>query len=138
MAFCSKPGPQIKCRYSQTPALPYWKVLWTEEGKKFYREKEGLGLVSKKVVRGDICFGQQARDKIVKSEEPIVVGDKKELTLYYTYKIENLAEWAKNPDIQRAFPRIVPTINGAGKTILNQALTLTSQGWEAQGLDGPS
>lgn len=103
------------------------EFLLTEEGKKFYREKEGLGLVGKKEVRGDICFGQRALDKIVKSEEPIVVGDKKELALYYTYKIENLAEWVKNPDIQRAFPGIVPTINGAGKTILNQALTLTNR-----------
>ena len=104
----------------------------TDDGKKFYQEKEAAGLIGEKESRGDICFGQQALDSVIKTEGPITVGDKKEMTLYYTYKIENLADWAKNPDIQRAFPGIVPTINGAGKTTLNQNLTLTDQGWEAQ------
>ena len=104
----------------------------TDDGKKFYQEKEAQGLIGEKESRGDICFGQQALDSVIKTEGPITVGDKKEMTLYYTYKIENLADWAKNPDIQRAFPGIVPTINGVGKATLNQNLTLTDQGWEAQ------
>ena len=104
----------------------------TEDGKKYYQEKEAVGLVGDKNIRGDICFGQQALDSVIKTEGPITIGDKKEMTLYYTYKIENLADWAKNPDIQRAFPGIVPTINGVGKTTLNQNLTLTDQGWEAK------
>ena len=102
----------------------------TDDGKKFYQEKETLGSVGEKNIRGDICFGQQALDSVIKTEGPVTVGDKKEMTLYYTYKIENLADWAKNPDIQRAFPGIVPTISGAGKTTLNQNLTLTDHGWE--------
>jgi hypothetical protein len=104
----------------------------TDAGKKFYREKEALGSVGEKNIRGDICFGQQALDSVIKTEGPITVGDRKEMTLYYTYKIENLADWAKNPDIQKAFPGIVSTLNGAGKTQLNQNLTLTDQGWEAK------
>ena len=104
----------------------------TDEGKKFYREKDVVGLGPRKEALGDICFGQQALDSVVKTEGPIAVGDKKQVTLYYTYKIENLAEWARNPDIQKAFPGIVPTINAAGKTTLNQNLTLTDQGWVAQ------
>ena len=104
----------------------------TEDGKKFYQEKEVPGLIGEKESRGDICFGQQALDTVIKTEGPITVGDKKEMTLYYTYKIENLADWAKNPDIQKTFPGIVSTINGAGKTTLNQNLILTDQGWEAK------
>ena len=104
----------------------------TDDGKKFYQEKEVAGLIGQKESRGDICFGQQALDSVTKTEGPIAVGDKKEMTLYYTYRIENLADWAKNPDIQRAFPGIVPTINGVGKATLNQNLILTDQGWEAQ------
>src|SRR6202163_5042229 len=97
----------------------------TDDGKKFYQEKEVPGLIGQKESRGDICFGQQALDTVIKTEGPITIGDRKEMTLYYTYKIENLAEWAKNADIQSAFPGIVPTINGAGKTTLNQNLGLT-------------
>ena len=104
----------------------------TDDGKKFYQEKEAAGLMGQKESRGDICFGQQALDSVTKTEGPIAVGDKKEMTLYYKYKIENLADWAKNPDIQRAFPGIVPTINGVGKATLNQNLILTDRGWEAQ------
>jgi hypothetical protein len=109
----------------------------TDNGKTFYREKDRIGLDGNKQVQGDLCYGQQALDKIVKWEEPTLAGDSKEASVFYTYKIENLAEWAKNPDIQRVFPGIVSTIDGAGKTLMNQALTLTSQGWEAKGLDGP-
>jgi hypothetical protein len=104
----------------------------TDDGKKFYREKEVPGLIGEKESRGDICFGQQALDTVVRTEGPIAVGDKKEMTLYYTYKIENLADWAKSPDVQNVFPGIVSTINGAGKTTLNQNLILTDHGWEAK------
>ena len=104
----------------------------TDDGKKFYQEKDAIGLIGEKESRGDICFGQQALDSVIKTEGPITVGDRKEMTLYYTYKIKNLADWAKNPDIQKTFPGIVATINGAGKTTMNQNFTLTDQGWEAK------
>jgi hypothetical protein len=104
----------------------------TDEGKKFYREKDVVGLGPNKEALGDVCFGQQIVDKVNKTEGPIRVGDTTEATIYYTYRIDNLAEWANNPDIQRAFPGIVRTLNGVGKTTLNQALTLTKEGWEAK------
>jgi hypothetical protein len=109
----------------------------TDEGKKFYRAKQPLALVGTKGTQGDFCYGQQRLDKIVKWEVPTTVGDSKAATVFYTYKIANLADWANNPDIQKVFPGILSTINGAGTTQMNQALTLTSQGWQARGLDSP-
>ena len=109
----------------------------TEDGKKFYREKQPLALVGTKGKQGDLCFAQQALDKIVKWEGPNAAGDSKEATVFYTYRIENLADWAKNPDIQKVFPGIVSTIDGAGKTQMNQSVILTNQGWQAKGLDSP-
>jgi hypothetical protein len=109
----------------------------TDNGKTFYREKDRLGLGGNKQVQGDLCYGQQALDKIIKWEEPTAVGDTKQASVIYTYRIENLAEWAKNADIQKVFPGIVSTIDGAGKTEMNQALTLTNQGWQTKGLDNP-
>jgi hypothetical protein len=103
----------------------------TDEGKKFYREKDVVGLGPNKEALGDICFGQQTLDKVNKTEGPIKIGDTTGATIYYTYRIDNLADWANNPEIQKVFPGIVPTINGAGKTTLNQNLTLTDQGWKA-------
>ncbi len=94
-------------------------------------------MVGTKGKQGDLCFGEQALDKIVKWEGPNAAGDSKEVSVFYMYRIENLAEWAKNADVQRVFPGIVSTIDGAGKSVMNQALALTNQGWQAKGLDNP-
>jgi hypothetical protein len=109
----------------------------TDEGKKFYREKQYLGLASQKGRQGDLCYGQEVLDKIVKWEGPIELGDYKEVSVFYTYKIEDLASWMINPDVQRVFPGAVLAINGARKTVLSHALTLTNKGWESKALDGP-
>lgn len=122
-------SPPLSSRPVKTKVLRY---ELTDSGKTFFRERYRLALVGNKQVEGDLCYGQQALDKIVKGEGPTTVGDSKEASVFYTYKIDNLAEWAKNPDIQRVFPGVVSTIDGAGKTVMNQALTLTSQGWEAK------
>jgi hypothetical protein len=107
----------------------------TDNGKAFYRERDRLGLGGNKQVQGDLCYGQQALDKIVNWQGPTVAGDSKEATVFYTYGIENLADWAKNPDIQKVFPAILSTIDGAHKTVMNHALTLTDHGWETKGID---
>lgn len=104
----------------------------TGEGKKFYREKDVLGLGPNKEALGDICFGQQTLDKVSKTEGPNKIGDTTGATIYYTYRIENLADWASSPEIQKAFPGIVATVNGAGKTTVSQALVLTPEGWVAR------
>ena len=126
--------PPLSSRPVKTKVLRY---ELTDSGKTFYREKDRLGLAGNKQVQGDLCYGQQALDKIVKWQGPTAARDSKEATVFYTYRIENLADWAKNPNIQRVFPGIVSTIDGAGKTQMNQALTLTNQGWQAKGTGSP-
>ena len=130
----TKYTPPLSSRPVKTNVLRY---DLTDTGKTFYREKDRLALAGNKQVQGDLCYGQQTLEKIVKWDGPIPVGDSKEASVIYTYKIDNLAEWAKNPDVQRVFPGIISTIEGAGRTQMNQALTLTSQGWQARGLDSP-
>ena len=127
-------APPLSTRLVKARVLRY---ELTEDGKKFYREKQTLALVGTKGKQGDLCFGEQALDKIVKWEGPNAAGDSKEVSVFYMYRIENLAEWAKNADVQRVFPGIVSTIDGAGKSVMNQALALTNQGWQAKGLDNP-
>lgn len=107
----------------------------TEDGKTFYRPKQIFALLGKNGTQGDLCYGQQQLDKIIKWDGPTAVGDSKEATVFYTYKVANLAAWASKPEIQKVFSGILSTINGAGKIQMNQALTLTSQGWQAKGPD---
>jgi hypothetical protein len=121
--------PPLSSRPVKTKVL---RFELTDSGKTFYREKNRPALAGKKQVQGDLCYGQQTLDKIVKWDGPTPVGDSKEASVIYTYKIDSLAEGAKNPDVQRVFPGISSTIDGAGKTQMNQALTLTTQGWEAR------
>jgi len=104
----------------------------TDEGKKFYLEKDVVGLGPNKETLGDICFGQQALDKVSKTDGPNKIGDTTGATIYYTYRIDNLADWANNPEIQKVFPGISNTLNGVGKTTVSQALVLTAQGWVAK------
>lgn len=126
--------PPLSSRPVKTKVLRY---ELTANGKIFYREKDRLGLAGNKQVQGDLCYGQQALDKIVNWQGPTAAGDSKEATVFYTYRIENLADWATNPNIQRVFPGIVSTIDGVGKTQMNQSLILTNQGWQPKGLATP-
>ena len=52
-----------------------------------------------------------------------------------TYKVNNLANWAKKPEVQAAFPVVKSILDGAGSKESKHAIKFTSQGWEAKGLD---
>ena len=69
-------------------------------------------------------------DSIVKWTEPMTTGPSSESEVTYTYKLVNLAAWAEQPGMQRAFPDIRTTISGASKTDRIAGLQLTNKGWE--------
>lgn len=58
-----------------------------------------------------------------------------EAGITYTYKVNNLADWAKKPEVQAAFPVVKGILDGVGNKESKHAVKLTSQGWEAKGLD---
>jgi hypothetical protein len=106
----------------------------TDTGRQFYREKEVkvFGLAGpEKAMQGDLCYGKQAFDKVVKWEGPMKLGDYQEARVTYAYKIENLASWAGKSEVQQAFPNVRRQIEGAGKGESQHAVKLTSEGWEA-------
>lgn len=104
----------------------------------FVREKEATQISldgATKSIHRDLCWGQKTLDAVVKWEGPMKFGDYQEASVTYTYKIKNLANWATRPDVQAAFAGVKPLIDGAGAKELKHAVKLTSQGWEARGLD---
>lgn len=110
----------------------------TEKGKKFYREKEVESISlggPKTVMKGDLCFGQLALDKVVKWEGPMKFGDYQEAQIFYTYKINGLAEWANNSDMQASFSSVEHYVNGAKTKQDSHPVKLTNLGWEARGLN---
>jgi hypothetical protein len=110
----------------------------TEAAKPFMSEIKFAGIVPAGY-EGEpsfaLCWGKKAPDKIVKWDGPIALGSYQEVKVTYTYKIEPFAEWAKNPAVQAAFKSVKSAIDNAGKLEDYHALKLTSQGWEALGLD---
>lgn len=78
----------------------------------------------------DLCWGKRVLDKVVKWDAPMSMGDYKMTNITYTYKIANLAEWANNPEVQEAFPRIKKILDEDKESALN--VHLTSEGWEAR------
>lgn len=110
----------------------------TDAAKPFLQEREvtAFGLNgTTRVTQTDLCWGKKTLDKIVKWEGPMKFGDYQEAVITYTYKVHNVADWAKRPDVLVAFPYMKTVLDGAGSTESRHALKLTSEGWEAKGLD---
>ncbi|MGO1541437.1 MAG: hypothetical protein ACTHZI_01490 [Luteimonas sp.] len=110
----------------------------TDEGRRFFRESRSRGGFSKPnegEVRGELCYGNKALDKVVKWEGPMKLGDYQGADVKYLYKIEDLAEWAQSDDIQNAFPVVKESISGAGSKLQSHGVQLTNLGWEANGID---
>lgn len=109
---------------SATPQ-PVRRYELTDEGRKYFRQRlVGLGQA------GEFCYGQKAVDSIVKWTEPVAMGPYTQSEVTYSYKIENLAAWAQQPDMQQAFPDIRSTLQGASKPDQIAGLVLTNKGWE--------
>jgi hypothetical protein len=114
------------------------RYVLTDAAKPFARDKdvESIGLNGKTTVKQiDLCWGKKALDKIVKWEGPMKFGDYQEAGITYTYKINDTADWAKRPEVQAAFPAVKTILDGADSKESKHGIKLTSQGWEAKGLE---
>lgn len=71
------------------------------------------------------CYGQKQVDSIVKWRD-----SSSQVEVIYTYKVANLAAWAKRPEMQQAFPAITTVLSGASRDSEAAGLQLTSRGWQ--------
>lgn len=108
----------------------------TAKGKSFFQESAGSSSKSKSgEVTGELCYGRKSVDKVVKWDGPMKFGDYQEASVKYLYKIDGLADWAKSKVIQEAHPSIKSWVDGAGSSLQSHGVILTSEGWEARGID---
>lgn len=84
----------------------------TDEGEKYFRQIPGIFEKD-----GEFCYGQEVVDSIVKWTEPMTMGPSSQSEVTYTYKLVNLAAWAEQPGLQRAFPDIRTTSSEHRKQI---------------------
>ena len=71
-------------------------------------------------------------DKIDKWVGPNKDAVSQTVKVTYTYKIKDLASWAKKPEVQAVFPGLKNFIDGAGTEKQEQMLRVTNKGWEAE------
>lgn len=108
-----------------TPPQPVTRYELTAEGQKYFHQVSSpLGQT------GSFCYGQKSVDSIVKWTVPAASGGASQAEVTYTYKVANLAAWAKQPDIQRVFWDVRATVDGISKTNEVAGVQLTNQGWQ--------
>lgn len=82
-----------------------------------------------------LCWGRKSLDKVLRWADPAKVGDHEESAVIYTYKLSNVADWARKPQVKEAFPILGRTVDGEHKQKEKLYVKLTPQGWEALGLN---
>ncbi len=97
----------------------------TSEGRHYLRQvRAGLGQSA------GFCYGTKTVDSIIEWTRPSPIGSAPEIVVVYTYKVPDLAPWAKRPDVQSEFGDIRTSISGISKTHETIGLELTNKGWE--------
>jgi hypothetical protein len=117
-------APQMGALGASAPR-PVRRYVLTDKGRKYFQMKPGTFGQS-----SAFCYGQEQVDSIVKWDEPAAQDGTSITEVTYTYKFQQLADWAKQPEVEQAFPAIKSTLDQAGT---NQVVEvhLTNQGWEA-------
>ncbi|MDQ1817758.1 hypothetical protein RBA41_31105 [Massilia sp. CCM 9210] len=108
----------------------------TDEGKKFFRDEvpqhAALSGSSPKV-KGDLCYGKKSVAKVIRWDALPESGGN-EFNVRYFYKVDGLAEWAKTPDFQKAFPSAEKIITAAHKSEQTHGVKVTAMGIVPRGL----
>jgi hypothetical protein len=82
-----------------------------------------------------ICWGRKSLSKVIQWADPSRVGDHEESAVIYTFKLSNVADWARKPKVKEAFPELGRNIDGERSQKEKLYVKLTPQGWEALGLN---
>ena len=83
-----------------------------------------------------LCWGRKSLSKVTRWADPAKAGDHEETSVIYTYKLSNVVDWARKPQIKEAFPVLGRTVDGEHTQQEKLNVRLTPQGWAALGLNG--
>lgn len=96
---------------------PATEYSLTDEGKKYRAKEPGVMF----------CGGEFKVVEVENFTEPADMLGTKVSQVNFTYKVVNAPAWAKNPDVQAAYPAIKDGI--ADKARYKTVLVATSEGW---------
>ena len=83
-----------------------------------------------------LCWGRKSLDKVVRWADPAKAGDHEESSVIYTYRLSDVAPWARTPQVKEAFPVVGRTVDGERTQQEKLTVRSTPQGWQALGLNG--
>ena len=110
--------------------VPVKRYQLTDEGKKFYLEKESFSRLEGKAVQHshDFCAAKVSLKKIANWQKAIEPTEGEQILVNYTYNLKTVP-WAENPEIQKVFPYLAQLIKGAGQAKLQQQFKLVDGQW---------
>lgn len=79
---------------------------------------------------GRFCYARAELNTIVKWKGPAILGEYEIAWVYYTVKATRVADWAKTPAVQAAFPSAKSTLYDEPDKVRQVFIDLTSEGWE--------
>lgn len=82
-----------------------------------------------------ICWGRKSLSKVIRWADPAKVDGHEETSVIYTYKLSDVADWARKPQVKEAFPELGRNIDGERSQKEKLYVKLTPNGWEALGLN---
>jgi hypothetical protein len=77
-----------------------------------------------------VCYARGELDRIVKWKGPVAFGEYQAAFVYYTVKTTHIEDWARNADVQAAFPLMVPIVKGDDTKVRQVVVDLSSEGWD--------
>ena len=98
-------------------------------GKKYYNQARSSRVFSMLGGATTFCYAHKSVKSIVKWNEPVTLGGFSETAVTYTYVLNNVADWAKRPEIEVAFPNVKMSL-ARGDNNQQISLQLTNKGWE--------
>lgn len=81
-----------------------------------------------------LCVGEKTLHEVQKWDGPMRFGDYAEATVYYSFEVDGLPDWATNPAVQKAFP-VLQQIGNGSPVNTQVILKLSSNGWEVRGAE---
>ncbi|HBZ8119039.1 TPA: hypothetical protein MM166_004288 [Klebsiella pneumoniae] len=107
----------------------------TEEGKKYYKADAAKNIRGENI--GGFCFGKATVTEVSNFTEPSDAMGQKISRVSFSYKVSEIPEWAKTPEILTAVRQIKKDVDSAkdGMKVTN-VFVLTNNGWIHEKLFG--
>lgn len=111
-----------------TPGSKFYEL--TDLGKKYSTETTVRRPFQDEKKAFKFCWGKIRPSEIVNFDIPNSNSSTTKTIVTFKYQVADLAEWAKNKNLQKSYPQVGAVQEMQNKKEIKQALKLTNNGWE--------